>query len=352
MKKRQISTLLFSLLTVAVFSNLKAAQDKQKEKTGGLFGRGPNKSKLRSQLEDAQSQIEQLKERVGNGQNCEDNFNNCNTALDNCRQHSVNLEQECNELSKQLENSRLEFEGTTTGNLSLRKTLKDKELQLENLGQDFNTKQKELVRLQGEVQDLEGLRVQARKYQGAKRETENVEGENKRLERQLNNLRKNQAGGSGGRFGPYGHGIIISLATYSALSCVDSERFGHFGPIHKAMLEAVKDSGISQAVSATANNAQGQSYGDGFHKYISERSENEITSLGNGFKAAGVNVAGETANSLVLQFCWNKWIADHVEKGNNWLTKLISRSPKKFNTLLRSTAAHLCWKLEKGRYFS
>ena len=328
MKKKQISSLLFSLLIVATCDNLKAASEKL-PKTG-RFSRGPKKSELYDNINNLEKALQQA--QANGGQDCQNDLGNCSRALDICKENSSQLEQECESLVKERDSFEEKHNNIMGEYAHLKREIEGDEKNL-GLRQELTTAQRQYTECD---KKLHAKTEEAKRYHS----------ETVRLQKQIDRgpsinqrtgrlFSDTKALAILGRCQPYIYGTRIAGAAYLGLSSIGSKRLE---PLRKA----VGDSTVLQGSSLAA-----ASFGGRPHRWISRRSKTEFTYFkDNDIGAGALNVAGETGNSFLLRWGWNTWCADHVKNNDNFVVKFIHES-KILKDLIRLAAIHTFWKLEK-----
>ena len=307
-------------------------------------------------MDDLQARFDQLKLDNADTRECGDQLTACQDEGEEIRRKLQGCGEEVEKLTRDLQQSGHDLQGLQVEvdgdgiNPGLKAQLHNAKKQFGALqGKHSETElqrsnaERLLRELKREVEDdhsYVGLRTQAGKYSKLQVEVEGshhqegLRAQNGRLKEQVKNLK---VGGSDPNEA-YKHGTLLAVGTYAGLYCFGGKRLE---PIRKA----VGKSAFSQASSYATATYSDESL------WLNKRSSAEIKSLGNGFKAGVVNVTGETANLLLLQWSWNKWLADRVKTGNNIVAKAIRRTPEVLKDLTHLIVARACWNHEKGWFF-
>ena len=368
MKKKFVITLLFSLFTVAICSNLKAAEDgkspKFAKKTGMVRARKYNA--LLDSLIDKQDEItnlrklqEQLKTDQKDTTECEDDLTSCQKESENIREqlldcgtHATNLVKELKDSQRSHQSLVAEISGFTDDNDVYHEGLQNKAdrlQQAENTWKEKNNAfQKEAEETRKQFTDCstrvislkkknQGLQSKADKLQQAestwkdKNNALQTEVENKA--RKVTDLEdkatKNKAtmtlGKTFNRCKPFIGGLALAGGAHYILDNIEGK-----GKYLNLLHLATNDSRKLQSISLLAT------FHGFHHTFLNGYSTQGIDEEGGMLIIPGRNVGAEIVSSLGLRYIWNRFIAKRMKSNNdNIVVRNARKLPKPIKTVFK-----------------
>ncbi len=360
MKKKLVITLLFSLFTVAICSNLKAAEQTPKR---SLFKRGTQKAALRVQLadtegaladtkgtlkdtkgtlKDTKGALADAKEALADAKealaDAKEELNEVTTDFDQYKQNSNNLEQErdssakeIQDLQTQIDDSELKFSSSQDNVKKFELMASQFKTQMNGFKDDAGTWEEKHNALQTEAKDMRKQFVDSstrlisleKANKGLQQEENTWKEKNNALQKEAEDMKKQFVDSS--RCKPYIGGLALAEGAETLLSYIKSEE-GILNLLHLA----TKDSRKLQSISLLATSH------DGSHTFLNRYSTQGIDEKNGMLIVPGRNVGAEVVSSLGLRYIWNRFIAKRMKSNNdNIVVRNARKLPKPIKTVFK-----------------